>query len=82
MSRFELIAAECASHDVTRMTQLRGVSTSGYDIERAIEGEHGQPADLTQAAATRPYPRYHRPPRPTQCATSCGPIRHRTGSRS
>ena len=30
MSRFELIAAECATHDVTRMTALLGVSTSGF----------------------------------------------------
>jgi hypothetical protein len=36
VSRFELIAAECASHDVTRMAQLLGVSTSGYDKHRQI----------------------------------------------
>lgn len=30
MSRFGLIAAECTCHDVTRMVELLGVSTSGY----------------------------------------------------
>lgn len=30
MSRFELIAAECAAHDVIRMTELLGVSTLGF----------------------------------------------------
>lgn len=30
MSRFELIAAESTAHDVTRMVELLGVSTSGY----------------------------------------------------
>lgn len=30
MSRFELIAAECADHDVSTLAQLLGVSRSGY----------------------------------------------------
>lgn len=30
MSRFELIAAECADHDITTLTELLGVSRSGY----------------------------------------------------
>lgn len=30
MSRFELIAAECADHDITKMTDLLGVSRSDY----------------------------------------------------
>ena len=30
MSRFELIAAECADHDVSKLTELLGVSRSGF----------------------------------------------------
>ena len=30
MSRFELIAAECAHHDVSKLAQLLNVSRSGY----------------------------------------------------
>ncbi|WP_157084414.1 IS3 family transposase, partial [Millisia brevis] len=30
MSKFELIAAECADHDITTLTDLLGVSRSGY----------------------------------------------------
>lgn len=45
MSRFELIAAECASHDVTRMAQLLGVSTSGYYKHRdRLRGGEPTPA--------------------------------------
>ena len=30
MSKFELIAAKCADHDITKLTELLGVSRSGY----------------------------------------------------
>ena len=30
MSKFELIAAECADHDITKLTELLGVSRSGF----------------------------------------------------
>ena len=30
MSKFELIAAECADHDITKLTELLGVSPSGF----------------------------------------------------
>ncbi|BBY58861.1 IS3 family transposase [Mycolicibacterium sarraceniae] len=30
MSRFELIAAECADHDISKLTELLGVSRSGF----------------------------------------------------
>ena len=41
MSKFELIAAECADHDITKLTDLLGVSRSGYyawvDRQRRME---------------------------------------------
>lgn len=41
MSRFELIAAECANHDVTKLVALLGVSRSGFyawaDRQRRVE---------------------------------------------
>jgi putative transposase len=30
VSKFELIAAECADHDITKLTELLGVSPSGF----------------------------------------------------
>jgi putative transposase len=47
VSRFELIAAECAAHDVTRMAELLGVSRAGY-YKHLHTRTAGEPTPRTQ----------------------------------